>query len=100
VEILLRSLSSRKRATLIVAPCHKLCGKSPHILIRAKGAPDSPCALKWRLMNQPTGVAHSEGVKIAGGKGEPINYLRSGDYSITKFSDFSDVLELSKVTLI
>ena len=51
-------------------------------------------------MNQPTGVAHSEGVKIAGGKGAPIIYLRSGDYSITKFSDYSDVLELSKVTLV
>jgi hypothetical protein len=51
-------------------------------------------------MNQPTGVAHSEGVKIAGGNGAPIIYLRSDDYSITKFPDYSDVLELSKVTLV
>jgi hypothetical protein len=51
-------------------------------------------------MNQPSGVAHSDDVKIAGGKEAPIIYLRSGDYSITKFSDFSVVLELSKVTLI
>jgi hypothetical protein len=80
--------------------CHKICGISPHVLIRAKGAPDSPCALKWRLMNHPTGVAHSEGVKIAGGKGESIIYLRSGNYSITKFPDFSDYLELSNVTLV
>jgi hypothetical protein len=59
------------------------------MLVRAKGAPDSP-----------SGVAHSDDVKIAGGKEAPIIYLRSGDYSITKFSDFSVVLELSKVTLI
>jgi hypothetical protein len=70
------------------------------MLVRAKGAPDSPCALEWRLTIQPTGIAHSEGVKIAGGKGEAILYLRSGDYSITKFPDFSVDLELSKVTLV
>ena len=51
-------------------------------------------------MNQPTGVAHSEGVKIAGGKGETIIYLRLGDYSITKFSDFSDYIKLSNVPLV
>ena len=43
---------------------------------------------------------YSEGVKIAGGKGESTIYIRSDDYSITKFSDFSVVLELSNVTLV
>jgi len=63
---------------LTVAPSHKIWGKRLHILIRAKGAPDSPCAFKWRLMIQPSGVAYSEGVKIAGGRGEPIIYLILG----------------------
>jgi hypothetical protein len=51
-------------------------------------------------MIQPSGFAHSEGVKIAGGKGEPIIYLRSGDYSITKFPDFSEYIKLSNVPLV
>jgi hypothetical protein len=51
-------------------------------------------------MNQPTGVAHSEGVKIAGGNGESTIYLRWGDYSITKFPDFLDYIKLSNVPLV
>jgi hypothetical protein len=35
---------------------------SPQRGYNNKGAPDSPCALKWRLTIQLAGVAHSEGV--------------------------------------